>query len=270
MSQPFSACALSPARHRLVWLSRETLLGRGKLRHLLWRQLHIGVDEAVDIAVGSVNMRLFPASNSVEQKLLLRPEKYCPTEIQALDAALGSTGCLVDIGANIGAFSLPLAKSSPKRKIIAVEPNPMAADRLMFNKQINGLDNLMVHRLALSDSDGTISFTADPHDLKLSGINPPHGKGQSIDVLKTSLQKLLKQEQVERVDALKIDVEGHEDMILMPFFRDAPKKTWPKMLVIEAIPREGLPETIGFMLKNGYHETFRTRANRGFVLETLK
>jgi len=35
------------------------------------------------------------------------------------------------------------------------------------------------------------------------------------------------------VDALKIDVEGLEDVILAPFFRDAPPRLWPRFVIIE-------------------------------------
>jgi hypothetical protein len=43
----------------------------------------------------------------------------------------------------------------------------------------------------------------------------------------------LAQEQVQTIDALKIDVEGAEDSILMPFFLTAPHSLWPGFIVIE-------------------------------------
>lgn len=262
----FGAFAPKGARAGLISLSRRTVLGRGHLRHWLWRRLGFGEEEAVDIMVGPVKMRLYPASNSVEQKLLQRPENYCPQELAALNEALGVTGRFVDIGANIGAFSLPLAAGFPQRKILAIEPNPAAHGRLMFNQQANRLDNMVIDVSALSEKVGVVSFTADPKDLKLSGINPPHGKGASIKVPTKPLASLLEEYDMQAPEALKIDVEGHEDKILLPFFRQTDKNKWPRFIVIEAIKREGLPNSIDFMLKNGYYETFRNRANRGFVL----
>jgi len=262
----FGAYAPKGARAGLITLSRHTVLGRGALRHWLWRRLAIGEDEAVDIMVGPVKMRLYPASNSVEQKLLQRPEKYCPQELAALNEVLGPTGRFVDIGANIGAFSLPLAAGFPHRRILAVEPNPAANGRLLFNKAANGLDNMVIDVSALSEKAGVVSFTADPKDLKLSGINPPHGKGASIEVPTKPLAALLQEYDMQSPEALKIDVEGHEDKILLPFFRQTDKNKWPRFIVIEAIKREGLPGSIDFMLANGYGETFRNRANRGFAL----
>ena len=44
---------------------------------------------------------------------------------------------------------------------------------------------------------------------------------------------MLAGEDVDAVDALKIDVEGLEDVILAPFFRDAPPRLRPRLVIIE-------------------------------------
>ena len=47
------------------------------------------------------------------------------------------------------------------------------------------------------------------------------------------LLEVLIQESITRIDALKIDVEGAEERILIPFFNEAEKSLWPKLLIIE-------------------------------------
>ncbi len=44
---------------------------------------------------------------------------------------------------------------------------------------------------------------------------------------------LLSRCSIEAIDALKIDIEGYEPEVLLPFFRDAPQSLWPNLLVIE-------------------------------------
>jgi hypothetical protein len=36
-----------------------------------------------------------------------------------------------------------------------------------------------------------------------------------------------------RIDAMKIDVEGYEDRVLIPFFREAPSYLWPRRILME-------------------------------------
>ncbi|MGC1876331.1 MAG: hypothetical protein WA699_16070 [Pseudolabrys sp.] len=45
-----------------------------------------------------------------------------------------------------------------------------------------------------------------------------------------TLLQLLQSERIDRLDAIKIDVEGCEDRILVPFFRSARRLLWPRLL----------------------------------------
>ena len=76
------------------------------------------------------------------------------------------------------------------------------------------------------------------------------------------LQRILEEAGVAHVDALKIDVEGYEDRVLIGFFRDAPQALWPRAVVIEHLSRdEWLDDCIADMLARGYVETGKTRSN---------
>ena len=75
------------------------------------------------------------------------------------------------------------------------------------------------------------------------------------------LLEVLIQESITRIDALKIDVEGAEDRILIPFFNEAEESLWPKLLIIEDARtswRNGLFSTLS---KYGYAVAARTRLN---------
>ncbi len=60
-----------------------------------------------------------------------------------------------------------------------------------------------------------------------------------IRVRSRPLLGLLRERAIERTDAMKIDVEGAEDTVLAPFFRDAPRTLWPAAILIEDSRRRG-------------------------------
>jgi len=79
----------------------------------------------------------------------------------------------------------------------------------------------------------------------------------------TTLLQLVRNERVDRLDAIKIDVEGAEDLILEPFFRDAPEALYPSLLVLGS--REWQTDLLGLLAAHGYRMRAKTRMN--YVLE---
>jgi len=71
-------------------------------------------------------------------------------------------GPILDVGANLGIFSLLLAKRFPKTRIHAFEPNPTTFLAMQTNFVRNCCPNAHAHRLAVAAHDGEISFLADP------------------------------------------------------------------------------------------------------------
>lgn len=207
-------------------------------------------------------MRLFPLDNSVERALLMRPSKVYPRDLVFLRKAVGRVPILIDVGANIGAMSLPLARM-PGVQIIAVDAGPVALSRLRFNVAANQLGNFRIDGSALSDTNSTISFFANSRDLKLSGIGAKDVAGETINVQCKTMTALLSEHEITQPFVLKIDVEFHEDKVLMPFFSSTPQERWPAHVLIEAMEKEALPQCVQFMLANSYRKTFATRQNTG-------
>ena len=77
-----------------------------------------------------------------------------------------------------------------------------------------------------------------------------------------TLQQILSDAGVSRVDALKIDVEGFEDRVLTGFFALVPDTLWPRAVVIEHLSREEWRhDCIDDMISRGYRQTGKTRSN---------
>jgi hypothetical protein len=77
----------------------------------------------------------------------------------------------------------------------------------------------------------------------------------------------LQSERVETVDALKIDVEGFEDVILSPFFRDAPPQMLPGLIIIEDCRNSWKADLMSIMADKGYAIVARSKLN--FILRLM-
>jgi FkbM family methyltransferase len=123
---------------------------------------------------------------------------------------------VIDIGAHIGLFTLPASfKVGQRGKIIAVEPEDKNFNCLQKNLKINGIKNVIGVKTALSDFNGQEDFFIS----KGSGCHslfPREGDNilKKIQIEVKTLDSLLRELNIERVDLLKIDVEGAELKIL--------------------------------------------------------
>lgn len=111
-----------------------------------------------------------------------------------------------DIGANIGIKTLLLAQYVPHGRVLAIEPAPTVASLLQTNVARAGLPNIAVIKSAIGDCDGTVHFT----DASAYG----HISRDGIEVPVHRLTSLVTQFHLERLDFVKIDVEGYEFSIL--------------------------------------------------------
>ena len=125
---------------------------------------------------------------------------------------------VIDIGAHIGVYSLLMAKVvGPTGCVYAFEPVPQFYERLLANIALNEATNIKPFQIAISDESGEIEFFVSlPHlfasfDEGGSSIFPyTPAHSQSIKVLTETLDSFLERQGIERVDAIKIDVEGAE------------------------------------------------------------
>ena len=85
--------------------------------------------------------------------------------------------------------------------------------------------------------------------------------GQTIRVPARALASLVAEEGFSRIDAMKLDVEGAEDLILEAWFRDAPQEVWPRLLLIEDAPTRWAIDLKALVVSRGYRIAMRTRNN---------
>lgn len=131
--------------------------------------------------------------------------------------------CIVDIGANFGAFSLFAAMRAPWAHIVSLEPHPHEFPRLGDHVLDNGLGD-RIHTLlaAVAANAGPRWMDADPaHPAPSRGIYPA-GDGEappeSVPVRAITLMEALDRARAatgtDRISLVKMDIEGAEHEIL--------------------------------------------------------
>jgi FkbM family methyltransferase len=225
---------------------------------------------ALDVERWGLRLRLHPLDNGCEKGLLFTPQMFEPEERAELTREIarkppGGPFVFVDVGGNVGLFSLFVAAESKGRaRIVAFEPEPGNFARLAFNVAANPGLPVKPRQLALSDEPGELAIELDQRDRggtrahRLGAANP------AADIVRVPCRPLLaalRDERIDRIDALKLDVEGMEDVILMPFLRDAPPSLWPELIVIEDARALWSADLFGELAKRGYAVVSRSKLN---------
>lgn len=263
--QPFGTFAPTGLQAITIALARNTFLGRGAARRTTWNALARLRQGPIDARIGGAAFRLKNGPNGTDARLLLNP-RYDRTELDFLAEALGDDSVFVDVGANIGAYSLLLwDRVRPIGKIIAIEANPAAIAQLEFNIAASSASGIVVVPQAVGDREAEVDFVHPENNLGAGHVVETGGTGH---VRMRPLTAILSDLRLGRCDALKIDIEGFEDRALLPFFRNASSTLWPRRIVMEVShPADWREDCVAELLRLGYRQRGRTRTN--LLLEML-
>jgi FkbM family methyltransferase len=238
----------------LLALVRHSKLKRGAFRPMMSRLLG---NNPIDTTYQGARFRLHHRYSGTERGALFNPD-YNIDELNFLRAQTPKGGTFVDVGANVGTFAVVMALHvGEKGRVIAIEPHPTALARLKFNAGQLPFSNVTLVNAAAGDEEGELSIGTDESNLGASRIET-----SGIKVPSHLLATILAEVGAGKVDALKIDVEGYEDRVLIPFFRKADPVLWPAAVAIEHLERVGWAgDCIEDMVKRGYTIAGRTRSN---------
>ncbi len=226
--RPGIASRMGLAVGRALPAHRMSLRLAGIARPLAISALKDGV---ADVKALGLKLRLHPNDNLEERRAFLTPQCFDPAELAELRAAMGPGRIFVDIGAGAGLYALVAAKAGgPAGRVIAVEPRADMRRRLAYNARANGLENVEISGVALSDYEGEsvlrlVGHTADG-SAPATTVN-----GEAVRV--TRLATLMDTLRVKRLDAMKINAEGGEMPILAPWFADTPRERWPGLIIMK-------------------------------------
>jgi FkbM family methyltransferase len=148
---------------------------------------------------------------------------YDTQEIRSVLRLFKPEWVVLDVGANVGFWTIPMAKAlGPAGRVHPFEPISSNHLRLRENVRLNGLQSItQVHELGLSDRRATLQISLREDFANGSGtgnasivIDDSDGRFQCAMIEVDTLDKIFPSLNVERLDFVKVDIEGHEDKFL--------------------------------------------------------
>jgi FkbM family methyltransferase len=131
---------------------------------------------------------------------------------------LSPDSTVVDVGANIGDFTIQAAKLCPAGHVYAVEPISGNCECIRRQLQLNQVTNVTILHLALGDCDGEVAIhNAGSHSSVY------WGEDASERVRQVNLESFMHDHNIETIDLLKLDCEGAEWNILPGAVAQFPK-----------------------------------------------
>lgn len=129
----------------------------------------------------------------------------------AIEKFLPIGGTFVDLGANEGYFTVLGAKKiGPNGRVVAVEPQAHLQPIIAENLRLNGIASAKVLQLAVSNKPGTVTINLAPNN-GASGIYLSSRYHVSTETVSArTLTQILNDEQLDRIDLMKVDIEGSE------------------------------------------------------------
>jgi FkbM family methyltransferase len=224
--------------------------------------------DPVDIDSFGARMRLYPYRNVCEKRILFTPQFFDPEERAALKAIMAEGFVFLDVGANIGGYSLFVAAhAGPTARIIAIEPQPDIYERLVFNLRLNAFSSVKAVACAVADKEGDVTLFVDEQNKGESSLKTMSMAiaSSGIKVPAKRLLTLIEEQGFDHVDAAKLDTEGAEDIILETFFNEAPETLWPRMLIIERGNERWHADLPKLLTLHGYRSVQETRNNFIYV-----
>jgi FkbM family methyltransferase len=262
--QPFGTYALQPFaawRLRCAQKMPKNQIGR-KLALALRKSVLWAGPAVIDATVDGLKMRLHMRDNVSERKFLFMPQFFDRLERDLLKSTLKPGDVFVDIGANAGIYSLTAAALvGAQGTVLAIEPNPVMVERLQRNAALNNfLSYLRIEAAAVSDKTAQLTMTLDATNLGGSSLVLERSQ-HAMTVPCDTLVNILARHRIEKITALKIDIEGAEDSALVPFLSTADKKLFPDRIIIEDSTRDWKKDLPTALHNAGYVLVEKTRMN---------
>lgn len=242
------------------WIGRQLALILRKLVLILGTQ-------PIDTAIGNIRLRSYLNDNVSERKFVFLPWLYDQAERDFISENLPADGVFIDIGANIGIYTLWACQYlSSKGKVLAIEPNPVVFDRLRFNLEANRVSStdwpqVRTMAVAVGDREAVVDLNLDRSNLGGSSLVSHPDSEDKIQVSSRPLLTLLSICGINRIDIMKVDIEGAEDIALMPFLENAAPALLPRIMIIENSEHLWQSDLVATMKKRDYQVVLRTRMN---------
>ncbi len=151
--------------------------------------------------------RMYVDLRSAIGRALFMKGEFDPEVFEPIRAALKPGGAFLDVGANVGYYSLQaLELVGPSGRVHGFEVDPRAVRCLRRTTSTFGLQNLFLHEIAIGDRDGPARLSLQSE----SGHSSVSHNGEGVSVPMTTLDSWCAASGVRNIQAVKLDIEGGE------------------------------------------------------------
>ncbi len=233
----------------------------------------------VDTRLWGYRLRLFPDRSVSEARVLFLPRSWDRPERALLREWLSPGFTFVDVGANAGSYSFwVLSHAGDGVRVVAVEPDPALARQLRYNVRVNGARErvrVIEAAVAAAPGEGTLmlaSRNSGENRLASDGEEAAGTAGAgTVPVRVVTLADVVEEAELDRIDCLKVDVEGREADVIQPYMTESPRHRWPRRLIVELAHGRGgqgpgPTELEAWIVARGYRLVGRTKLNGMFTL----
>jgi len=143
------------------------------------------------------------------------PDFYGPYEPWAWKyIRIEENSVVIDIGAHIGLYTIPIAKIAKNGFVVAIEPNPDNFKCLIENIRLNSLRNVITLNIAAWNDDCELNLFRGYSSAWHSVIRSRYVTDQTVRVRAKKLDDVVKELGLNKITLIKIDVEGAEFQVL--------------------------------------------------------
>lgn len=181
---------------------------------LEFKRRRLGAVENSEIALIDLgDYKLYVSESDTEVGIhISRNKTYEPHVANNIEAALRPGMRFVDVGANIGFFSMLAASIvGPNGKVLAFEPYQYNVKLLYHSAQVNRFSNVEIFPFAVADRNQVFLYNNQASNGKIEPVSDISMSLSSKLIYAVKLDDFLKG---EKLDIIKIDVEGAEYMVL--------------------------------------------------------
>ena len=201
---------------RTVLLScRRFILTLEQQVFLRWR-----VSGVISLKIEDTPFRLYSACDDFTVDELYYGYYSENTELKLFVHFAREASCILDVGANVGLYSVLSGAANPDAQVIAFEPHPTNVSRIKKNIGVNNLKNVHIIGKAVGAEDKAIELTV-PDDMRITRIASTDSSFSrqfhsdeltytTIEVDCTTLDSYIANYQPADVELVKIDVENFE------------------------------------------------------------
>lgn len=244
---------------KLMLFTREVtsrlprIRGLGIILALIARSFRCKNLSDVEVSVLGRKMLLTP-SDLLDNRLIFTPQWFDYQERRFIRKILSKGDYVIDVGANIGAYTLVFADLvGSQGAVTAIEAELENAKRLRHNINLNNIRWVDVCNIGVSDKNEVLTLL-----LNSTGNVGGHSFFEQSDTEEPPVQEVQCRPLSELIDTtkkpklMKLDIEGFEHRVLHRYFDDIRDTQWPEFILLEDDPLRREDDAVSLILSRGY------------------